>query len=175
MAGVVTKIATGTASGVYELNFTGISGSYDDLLIIGSAKGSHTGDAAFDKTIMNMRFNGDSGANYFWLYQQAVDTSTKGSVQSSPTTLMQMNVVPTSYSSNTGWGQFRVFIPGYASAAAKRVSHLGGYGQGSHGSATTRGNHGWTGTAAITDIQFYLAWYNFVAGSTMTLYGITNA
>ena len=175
MAGVVTKIATGTPSGVYDLTFAGISGSYDDLLIIGSIKGSHTGGSAFSNCTLTMRFNGDTGANYFYLYQQAIDSATKGSVQATGTTGMILPIIPTSTSSNTGWGQFRVFIPGYASAAAKRVSHFGGYGQGSHGSATTRGNHGWTGTAAITDIQFYLAWYNFVAGSTMTLYGITNA
>ena len=178
MASVVTKIATGTASGVYDLNFTSIPGSYDDLMIIGSAKGSHTTDAAFDKTIMNMRFNGDTGANYFWLFNKAVDVGTRGADVGSTTTVMQMNLVPTSYSSNTGWGQFKIYIPGYSDAsgnAAKRVYHLGGYGQGTHGSAMTQGNHGWSSTAAITDIQFYLAWYNFVAGTTMTLYGITNA
>jgi hypothetical protein len=178
MAGVVTKIATGTASGVYDLEFTGISGSYDDLMIIGSVKGSHTGDAAFDKTIMNMRFNGDTGANYFWLFNKAVDSGTRGADAGNNTTLMQTNLVPTSYSSNTGWGQFKIYIPGYSDAsgnAAKRAYYLGGYGQGTHGSAMTQGNCGWSSTAAITEVGFYMAWYNFVAGTTMTLYGITNA
>ena len=178
MAGVVTKIATGTPSGVYDLTFAGISGSYDDLLIIGSIKGSHTGGSAFSNCTLNMRFNGDTGANYFYLYQQAIDSSTKGSVQATGTNGMILPIIPTSTSSNTGWGQFRVLIPGYSDGsgnAAKRVSHLGGYGQGSHGSATTRGNHGWTSTAAITSVGFFVDWYNFVAGSTMTLYGITNA
>ena len=180
MAGVVTKIATATPSGVASFTFSAISGSYDDLMIIGSVKGSHTGDAGYDKTIINMRFNGDSGGNYFWKFNKAVDSSTRGMDASASATVtsMDMNICPTSYSSNTGWGQFKIYIPGYSDAsgnAAKRCYHLGGYGQGTHGSAMTQGNHGWSSTAAITSVFLQLAWYNFVAGSSVTLYGITNA
>ena len=181
MASAITKIATGTADGVWDLEFTGISGSYDDLMIIGSAKGTHTGGSgAFSDTIMSMRFNGDTGGNYFWKFNKAVDSSTRGSDISASATVtsMQLNLVPTSYSSNTGWGHFKIYIPGYSDGsgnAAKRVYHLGGYGQGTHGSAMTQGNHGWSSTDAITEIGFYMAWYNFLAGTTMTLYGITNA
>ena len=180
MASAITKIATATPDGVADFTFSAISGSYDDLMIIGSVKGSHTGGSAFSDCTMTMRFNGDSGGNYFSKFNKAVDSSTRGSDASASASVtgIQLNLVPTSTSSNTGWGQFKIYIPGYSDAsgnAAKRVYHLGGYGQGTHGSAMTQGNHGWSSTDAITSVFFQLGYYNFVAGSSFTLYGITNA
>ena len=65
MASAITKIATATPDGVADFTFSAISGSYDDLMIIGSVKGSHTGGSAFSDCTMTMRFTGDSGGNYF--------------------------------------------------------------------------------------------------------------
>ena len=179
MASAITKIATATPDGVADFTFSAISGSYDDLMIIGSVKGSHTGGSGFAACVISMRFNGDSGGNYFWKFNKAVDSSTRGADAQGPTwSSIQLNVAPTSYLSNTGWGPFKIYIPGYSDArgnAAKRVYHLGGYGQGTHGSAMTQGNHGWSSTDAITSVFFQLGYYNFVAGSSVTLYGITNA
>ena len=179
MAGAITKIATATPSGVSSFSFTGIAASYDDLMIIGSSKSDTVASAAIAFTTMSLRFNADTGSNYFWFYNLAVDSSTRGASAQGPTwNGMYVPTAPGSYSSNTGWGHWKVVIPGYSDGsgnAAKRVYHLGGYGQGTHGSAMTQGNHGWSSTNAITEIGFYLGWGDFVAGSSATLYGITNS
>jgi len=171
----VTKLATVTPSSTNLAVFTSIPGTYDDLMIIGSAKSSYTSTTAFSTYRMSMRMNNDSANNYSWGLWGVDGSSLQ--VQNEATwdsTYVYANA--SSHSSNVGWGHFSIYIPGYKiSTAYKAFQMVGGY------STTASNQSGWTGrgqwlsNSAITEIDINSSFGNYVAGTTMTLYGISNS
>tara|TARA_R110001599_G_scaffold138007_1_gene317003 strand:- start:835 stop:1356 length:522 start_codon:yes stop_codon:yes gene_type:complete len=171
----VTKLGTLTPSSTDTTEFTSIPGTYDDLMIIGSSKNIYTSSTAFSTYKIKMRMNNDSSTNYSWglwgndgSYAQVQNEHTYDSVY--------VFGNASSHSSNVGWGHFSIYIPGYKIATAYKSFQIqGGY------STTASHQSGWTGygqwlsNSAITEIDLVSAYLNYVSGTTITLYGISNS
>ena len=182
----ITKLATLTPSGVSSASFSGISGSYDDLKIFGSAHSDWTGSWGNTKPyqIMNIQFNGNSSSVYFISYGYA-DSVTAAGVSYGWTSYTSAQEIatplaPNAYSSQDEFSAFEIFIPGYSSSRRKRCRVQGSFltpymTSGGPIPAAMIGNGGWDDTSAITSIDFALNYGDFVAGTSFTLYGISNS
>jgi hypothetical protein len=156
----------GTAQASIE--FTNIPQTFTDLVILGSTRMSNAALLGYN----TIRFNNDTASNYSYRFLDANLPSSPAS-GSSTTNPWFANVSGSSTTSNT-FGNYAVYIPNYTSTVAKS------------GSIDTVGeNNGTTAfltilaclynnSTAITSIQINDAFNssNFVAGSTISLYGI---
>lgn len=150
------------ASAVSNVEFTGISGAYTNLIL--QVNGTYSvADATF-----GIQFNGDGGTNYS-------DTdfygngSTAGSYESVSASSIQAGWYP--YSSSQGEpGSSKIYIPNYSSTVdPKTTLERAGMG-GGQGVYMRTGR--WNNTAAITSIKLVMSTGNFAVGTTFSLYGI---
>ena len=167
----VTKIETVTSTSS-ALAFLSIPGTYDDLMIIGSSKSDQTSNGSVAGNSLYIRFNGDSSSDYAYGYW---GTSASGHEESLQTSAPSIRVpgCATSQYSNTGWGHFYIHIPGYKQTTSqKNLLYQAGFASASQGAFIAAGN--WNKTGAITDISLSAVYGNYVSGTSMTLYGISN-
>ena len=160
MTATYENIATTTlGSSATEINFTSISGSFTDLILVGR----------FSSTTlifggMNLRFNSDSGSNYSYTLLEGTG-SAASSARASNTTAMEMGyngtndagqniIIQIQNYSNTTTN--KTAISRYNSPAGQVMSYVGL----------------WRNTAAITSIRFAVNNQALATGSTFTLYGI---
>jgi hypothetical protein len=158
-------IATNTlSSSAATVTFSSISGSYTDLIIICSVKGS-----ASNGTIQ-VRFNGDTGTNYSYTRMYGVGSGTPGTDRSSNVSSMQLEDAGASFS-----GQFivaRGFINNYSNSTTYKTM----IGRGDEvGNVTMATSNLWRNSSAITSITIFTPSNDFISGSTFTLYGIAAA
>jgi hypothetical protein len=153
---------TALSTSATEVNFTNISGSFTDIILVGR----------FSSTTlifggMNLRFNSDSGSNYSYTLIEGTGSAAT-SARASNTTLMEMGYNGTNDStqniviniqnySNTTTN--KTAISRYNSAAGQVMGYVGM----------------WRNTAAITSIRFAVNNQAFATGSTFSLYGIRAA
>ena len=169
MANAVTKIVTETSTSS-SLTFTSIP-----AMIIGSAQSDTTGvDMAANSWYM--RFNGDTSNAYAFAWFGSGDASSYVPLTTSGSSLVYPGVA-TSWGGYMGWGHFWIHIPGYKdTASSKSLQYAGGFSNYSTKLAGSgRGAGNWSGTAAISSILIGPQYGSFVSGTSMTLYGITNA
>ena len=162
MADIVAErfIARTTLSAATStVTFTGIPGSYTDLVLI-----TNVGHASSDATVY--QFNGDTGSNYSRTYLSSFSTTGNSGRNTAETWInLQNQDVPT-----TSVSQVQVAnIMNYSNSTTYKTV-IGRSNVGSAGVTATVGL--WRNTAAITSITIRTASVNFVAGSTFTLYGI---
>tara|TARA_Y100000401_G_scaffold2737_1_gene1956 strand:- start:314 stop:832 length:519 start_codon:yes stop_codon:yes gene_type:complete len=172
MANAVTKIETLSGSG-YTVDFNSIPSTYDDLMVIGSAKTDQTSNGSVAGNSFYFRFNGDSSNDYAYGYW---GTSAAGYDEALQTSISSVSLpgCATSQSSNAGWGHFYIHIPGYKQTTSqKSFLYQGGFASASRGAFIAAGN--WNKTAAITSMSIGPLYGQYVSGTRMTLYGITNA
>jgi len=154
-------IATTTVSGssTSSVSFTGISGSYSDIVFVCEIDGSVN-----DST--RIRFNGDSGTNY-----SQTDLRGNGTTATSTRTTSNAHI---SLSAGNSTNQISVVgsINNYSNSTTYKTLIL----RTNNPTDTVAGRSGlWRNTSAITSIEFSIASGNWVAGSTFTLYGIKAA
>ena len=65
MSDPVTKIATLTPTSAVA-SFTSIPSTYDDLVLIGSAKHGYTSSSVYSANRVHINMNSDTGSNYSW-------------------------------------------------------------------------------------------------------------
>lgn len=173
MAATYTPIATTTlGSAASSVTFSSISGSYTDLILVTNSASSNTIGFQY------LRFNSDSNTNY-----SATSLSGDGTSATSQR----------SSNSNKGWLGYWTGIEN--TIKANSITHIQNYSNATtYKSWLTRNNNPngsqyslgteamvglWRSTSAITSITIYNQAsgtdYNFAAGSTFTLYGITAA
>ena len=121
--------------------------------------------------------NNDSSNNYSYTLWGADSSSLKVANQPTWDSLYEVAGCASSYSSNNGWGHFSVYIPGYkVTTAYKAMQIVGGYSTTNTGTQSGWTGHGqWLSNSAITSIKIGVAYGNYVSGTTMTLYGISNS
>jgi len=161
MPATYEPIATTTVSGssTSSVSFTGISGSYSDIVFVCEIDGSVN-----DST--RIRFNGDSGTNY-----SQTDLRGNGTTATSTRTSNTVNI---SLSAGNSTNQISVVgsINNYSNSTTYKTLIL----RTNNPTDTVAGRSGlWRNTSAITSIEFSIASGNWVAGSTFTLYGIKAA
>ena len=166
-----TPIATYTVSGssTTEIQFSSISGSYTDLVLVANC-GSTTNGVYF-----GVRFNSDSGSNYSVteLYGSGSAASSTRSANRTIADIAYDVTVDTGVNSN-----YIAHIMNYSNSTTYKttLSRANNAANGVSANVIL-----WRNTAAITNIKCYVAQlgganqYIFTSGSTVTLYGIAAA
>ena len=171
MANAVTKIQTLTSTSS-SLTFSTIPATYDDLMIIGSAKSDQTSNDSVAGNSAYMRINGDSSSAYAYGYWGTSGGGNDSSLQTSASSIRIPGCATSQYS-NVGWGHFYIHIPGYKQTTSnKNMMIQSGFATGSGGGFIAAGN--WDTSSAITSILIGPVYGNYLSGTSMTLYGITN-
>jgi len=170
-------ISTSTvgATAVSSIDFTSISSTYTDLLVVHSLRTTLTGGPYhFDDCAL--RFNGDTGNNYNRLVLRTREGST-GSGQNISSSFIVLYESDAADATANSFGSGQVYITNYASAEHKSVDVMGG----SESNNATQVQYGfasglWKSTSAITSIKLYSQnGANFVQYSSASLYGIKKA
>ena len=167
MAGInntYTRITTVNAGGTNSIDFTSIASTYTDLKIVLS--GSYTGNN-YIKTI----FNNDSGSNYIY----KVVRGTGSAVGSFKETDWTSAGLVCGYV-DTGWSTLELYVSGYANSTAAKTISIDCVQEANSSTAYSWiGSGYWSGTSAINRVTITLQSNgNFAAGTTATLYGISN-
>jgi hypothetical protein len=161
MTATYEKIATTTlGSSSATVDFTSISGSYTDLILIINCTTASGGDDLW------IRVNSDTGTNYS-LTQFYGDGSSTGSTRR---TNFSRFMADNSYPSTTeGFNQIVHFM-NYSNTTTYKT-FLSRANRAGHSTGATVGL--WRSTSAITSINLLLAGsLSFASGSTFTIYGI---
>lgn len=170
LSGSEGLISRQTPSGTGTVTFSSIPGTFRDLKIVIDGASS----AAAVSEAVNIEFNGDSGSNYDIQFIQGTGSSATsgGTVATTPPEVCQVTGASVSNVSSGGIA----YIPNYAQTTfqkwclSKAILKTG--------TASTSNffiqdfNIWWRNTAAITSITLTLASGNWVAGSTVSLYGV---
>jgi len=164
-----TPIATTTlVSAAASYTFSSISGSYTDLIIVANF------NTASGNQSTNITVNGDTGTNYSWTYLLGNGTAASSSRGSTDNRIYNgSSATATSGNTTNSIIQFQNYantttyktIISRSNAADYFAQATVGLWRGSTGSATQ----------AITSITLTCPSYNYIAGSTFTLYGIAAA
>lgn len=165
-----TEIETITADGTStEIDFTSIPATYKHLKIVGQARVA----GAVVQTDLNLRFNGDVGANYDEQHTKGENAVASATSAAGQTEITLGDVPGATGIANHANGVF-IEIPNYAGTtffktlvgmlisipnvtiADFQINHFGGL---------------WEDTSAINQITLISGSGNFISGSTFTLYG----
>lgn len=144
------------------IDFTGIAATWDELELIVRPRG----DTAAVNTILSLRINNDSGANYDYGYDGL------GVSESVGATNIRLGEIPAGTASAGAHGYYRCDIPNYSDASRlKNVLFRGGadWGTAAGNRAWYQGIGKWRSAAAINRLTLALAAGNFAAGSIATL------
>jgi hypothetical protein len=156
------------AGGETSLDFNAISAAYSDLIAVYQVRSAVA--AATDE--FRCRFNGDAGANY-GRNRLTSQGGSAASVASATETDVWIGTVAgnTATAGAAGAGEIKVvkyaggfWKPFQAHTVLIRDTTTNNYYQALHAGA-------WRNVAAITDLTFYFTSGNFIAGSSVSLYG----
>lgn len=155
-----------------SINATGISAAYNHLWIVIQARS--TKSAQSDG--LNMRFNGDTGANYeFQDIYAAGNGSAAKALSTSQTTAISL-VIPAASATTGMAGMYSMEVANYAGTSfwKNTVATSSGPG-GSDGHFTEITSSLWMSTAAISSLSIFANGGNLKAGSRGTVYGVGGA
>ena len=162
-----TPIATTTLSSNGTVDFTSISQSYTDLiLIVGNALSTASTPG------VSLRFNSDTGSNYAAIYLEGTGSAISSSRLNNQSYLVSGNAIGLS---TTSPANVTYQIQNYSNTTTYK-NILTRYSQTSGaapGASTSIGL--WKNTSAITSINITAQTGNLLAGAVLTLYGITAA
>ena len=165
MADTYDVIQTTTlSSSINSVTLSSIPATYTDLvLVVGSVR-----DSAGGSSVVAVRYNGDTGANYSCTYMGA---SGAGGIYSGRRTSDTGIWIGGMYSNR---GTFKIDVLNYKNSSTYKtmLSRQGFYGTAYESVGAFVGL--WRSTAAITSITLYSIDIspNFDVGTTFTLYGI---
>lgn len=165
MTSTYEKIATNTiASVTTSISFSSIPATYTDLVLVYSSRSQ----GGYDYQNSSIRFNGDSGSNYFYTQMQGNGSTTSALSQTSLTSIPSGADIGTTQSGI--WSVNIVTIQNYSNSTTyktvlDRVNATPSF---------TLARVGlWSSTAAINSITVLRDDSNgFSVGSIFTLYGI---
>jgi hypothetical protein len=170
--GAVVRIGeTVLASPAATVTFPSIPQTYRhlELEIVGRTDAAGTGISG-----INVRFNGDAGANYDWEFVKGGGTTASAGNALNATSALGGDLPQASALAGSP-GVSRMRIPLYSGTAFHKVL----YGLESFKTGTTAASSSaqattswWRSTAAITQIDVIASAGNFVAGSYVGLYGV---
>ncbi len=173
-SGALTLLSTTTlGSPAASFDVTGISGSYNDLILVLIGRSDITGTTG---DTVRLRFNNDTGSNYWSEWIEAVSTTAVSGATFTALTLLNAGRVTGSTSAANCFGSVQITVPGYASTAWHKTIHMEATAEAGTGAGATymqRGGGTWNSTAAINRVTVYLAGAgtNYVTGSQLRIYG----
>jgi hypothetical protein len=161
---IANSVLTANAASV---SITGIPGSYKAIGIIVISKDTSSGQRD-----LRIRFN-DATAGYSFVSRAFTGTS-GNNFQSNSGTSMNIETVGANGANNVG--QLHMTIQQYATTSQKYGLFLGGGAEGDTIWATAHGHFAFTGTSAISSIQFSMdftsATARIASGSSFYVYGL---
>lgn len=151
-----------------SVTFSNLSG-YQHLQVRIVAR--NTRSASANSSTMRMRFNSDTGSNYFYHRLRGDGSATLADAGTSASDLWFFDYASNNNTANI-FSAAVVDILDYSNSSKNTTIRTltGGDFNGSGDVAIRSG--GWNNTAAVTSIEFRDPSYNFVSGSTFALYGI---
>lgn len=170
MPSTYEPIATNTlGSNASSIDFTSISGTYTDLVLVVSAQQVTSGED------LALQFNSDTGTNYSRIYLCA-DGSTAHSSRSNNSTYVILDHHGTPPTANS-FGVATINIFNYSNTTMfKTVISRAGSNDSSPAIATVSNTGLWRSTSAITSIKVFCTnGSNLKTGTVATLYGIKAA
>lgn len=165
MASTYTPIATTTASGSSSsVTFSGISGSYTDLVLVINAKGASNSN-------LRLQFNSDTGSNYS---RTALTGNGSSASSSRVSNFASIAIDANGYLSTSDFSYNSITnINNYSNSTTYKTT-LTRANAASTGTDATVGL--WRSTSAITAITIFTNDSgNYASGSTFTLYGVKAA
>lgn len=173
MASARTLIASTTlGSNAASVTFSGIPGTYKDLIVQFSARLNTA-----ESPPMFIRFNGDTSANYSRQFIRTSYNATNDADRTANTSVGAcIFYVPGPSGTANAFGTAEITIPGYTASTAKQIGVLSS----SPSTSTTSAEVSlaiscgtWQGTAAITSLTIYNSNpYDLVTNSAFYLYGL---
>jgi hypothetical protein len=162
-----TTLSADTAS----FDFTSIPATYKDLRIVLVGRGT----TAANNVAINLRFNGDTGANYDDQFLSGNNASAAAGANVVQTKMQVLRWISAGLADAGRAGHGVIEVYGYAGTTFNKTVHSRGVlsqstsaaGQGVN---LTAGS--WKSTAAINQVTVFPAADNFLAGSTCRLYGV---
>jgi hypothetical protein len=172
-SGAVTLITeTALVANAASVTFSSISASYRDLLVVVRGRG----DKSATDVDVRVQFNGDTGFNYDAVYQisNASSTMINGDFIGGGYGYCGVLAAATTVASAAGHVEFRIydyrgttFHKTYRSRSAnKRANTVGSFYE-----YDVSGD--WRSTAAISSVVVFPDSGNFIAGTVVSLYGIS--
>ena len=171
MPNTYIKIASATVGSTptNSVIFSIIPSTYTDLLI----KYSLRTNAAEVRSVPAIYFNGDgTAANYGYRRLYGIPSVATGS---DTNTVAFIGYISGGNATASTFGNGEIYIPNYNSSNAKSFSNDGVGETNANEAGLSITANGWTGTAAINQINMTSTIGSFVQYSTITLYGISNA
>ena len=156
-------VADGTSA---TMTVGSIPGTYSALVIHFQGRG----DSGNNNQSAYCRFNADAGANYSCEMAGGASNSASASQSTGVTSLIDM-AVPAATSTALRTGTIQTTVIGYANAFAKVASsHIAAYNYETF--QAWLAHSVWASAAAVTSVTFGVNSGNWVAGSTLTVYGM---
>ena len=172
MSVFLQPIYTQTVSGssTSTITFNSIPQTFTDLKILISVR-NNSGSA---RNGLNYTFNGDTATNYSNTILIGYDSSSVGSFRSSSQTASNESNMNGGGSTTNTFSNSEVYIPNYTGSNFKSIiSDSTAENNSSSSYIIDMGAALWRSTSAISSISFTSGSGNFVANSTITIYGIT--
>lgn len=152
---------TTTSSSASTVTLSSIPNNYTDLIVVINYDSATAGNQS-----INMRFNGDTATNYSYTYLAGSGSAASSSRGSSDNRIYcgSSSTGTTNIASNS-----IVNIQNYSNSTTYKTALL----RTNNPDYYVFANVGlWRSTVPITSITFYQTSYNFINGSTFSLYGV---
>ena len=163
------------SSGAASVTFTGISASYDHLVLLSSARS----DSSSYTDYINFQVNNDTGSNYS---RRAINnnTGTVGAVSGSSGTVWTYNYMTAANALADTFGVMETWFINYSNTAHYKTVMSTSTASNNSGTSAQYGQRFagglWSNTAAISEIDILTSGGDdFVQYSSFTLYGINGA
>lgn len=164
-------VLTGTQT---TISFTAIASTYAHLIIVYQARSN---EAGITNTQLRMRVNNDTGSNYNSQFVGGNNTTAYGQVQSG-TAFGYLGDIPAAAATSGYSSSGTIEIPNYpgttffknALFATTRDTNGAGVNM-----VAYRGHIVWKSTSALSRVDLFCQYGDFIAGSRFTLYGINGA
>ena len=153
-----------------SVTFDGIPQTYDDLVVIVSARSDRSGQISDD---LYMTFN-SSASGYSTRGLRGNGASATSDTYAGITTSVGRLEINASTSTNSTFSSIEIYIPNYAGPTAKSISASSLWETNATGAQMYAIAASWSGTAAINSIGFDPLG-NFVSGSSFQIFGISNS
>jgi hypothetical protein len=151
-----------------SLDMFDIPQTFTDLLLLVSPRGASSGERQ-----VLLQFNGDT-ANHSSRRLFGTGSSVASQSSSNASAIIAGFIPGSSYTANT-FGNLAIYMPNYTSAARKSIS-IDAVGENNSTAANQLIVAGdWNSTSAINRISLYIDSGNYLAGTSISLYGITKA
>jgi len=174
MANTYIAIATVTvgSGGAANIEFTSIPQTYTDLVLMTSLRST---DTASNWGAAGIRFNGDSGSNYYAIELYGTGSAAGSGGGSASTSLNAGRPNANGTTANT-FSNATLYIPNYTSSNQKSTSEDSVTENNATAALSPLVAGRWTGSSAITSMVLTPSGgFSWMQYSTATLYGIKNS